>query len=73
MAKKIAIKIYYDEITGEVNKVDCTKRFEEEGVLFRLEVLKESLTKKITPIDWKEEDMVAKSTVKNSDENLITH
>ena len=38
-----------------------------------LDVLKESLTKKITPIDWKEEDMVAKSTVKNSDENLIAH
>ena len=38
-----------------------------------LDVLKESLTKKITPIDWKEEDMVSKSTVKNSDENLIAH
>ncbi len=38
-----------------------------------IDVLKESLTKKITPIDWKEEDIVAKSTVKGTDENLITH
>ena len=38
-----------------------------------MEVLKESLTKKISPIDWKEEDIVTKSSVKTSDENLITH
>jgi len=38
-----------------------------------LEVLKEALTKKISPIDWKEEDIVAKSSVKSNDENLITH
>ena len=33
----------------------------------------EALTKKISPIDWKEEDIVAKSSVKTNDENLITH
>ena len=38
-----------------------------------MEVLKEALTKKITPIDWKEEDIVSKSPVKTNDENLITH
>ena len=38
-----------------------------------MDVLKESLSKKITPIDWKEEDMVAESTVKSNDGNLITH
>ncbi len=38
-----------------------------------MDVLKESLTKKITPIDWKEDEMVAKSPVKGTDENLITH
>ena len=38
-----------------------------------MEVLKESLTKKISPIDWKEEDIVTKSSVKTNDENLITH
>ena len=38
-----------------------------------MEVLKEALTKKISPIDWKEEDIVAKSPVKTNDENLITH
>ncbi len=38
-----------------------------------MEVLKEALTKKITPIEWKEEDLVAKGTVKGNDEKLITH
>ena len=42
MAKKIAIKIFYDEKTGEVEKVDCTKRFAEEGLLFRLDVLRDA-------------------------------
>ena len=43
MAKKIALKIYFDEYTGEVEKVDCTKRFEEEGPLFRIDVLKDAI------------------------------
>ena len=43
MAKKIAIKIFYDEMTGEVEKVDCTSRFAEEGPLFRLDVLKDAM------------------------------
>ena len=43
MAKKIAIKIFYDEYTGEVEKVDCTHRFAEEGLLFRLDVLKDAM------------------------------
>ena len=42
MARKIAIKIFYDEKTGEVEKVDCTKRFTEEGLLFRLDVLRDA-------------------------------
>ena len=43
MARKIAIRIYFDEYTGEVEKVDCTKRFEEEGPLFRIDVLKDAI------------------------------
>ena len=43
MAKKIALKIYFDENTGEVDKIDCTKRFSEEGALFRIDVLKDSI------------------------------
>ena len=43
MAKKIAIRIYFDEHTGEVNKIDSTKRFENEGPLFRIDVLKEAI------------------------------
>ena len=41
MAKKIALTIYFDENTGEVDKVDCTKRFSEEGPLFKLDVIKD--------------------------------
>ena len=43
MAKRIAIKIYYDEYSGEINKIDCTKRFAEEGPLFRMDILRESI------------------------------
>ena len=43
MARKIAIKIFYDEKTGEVEKVDCTQRFAEEGPLFRLDVLRDAI------------------------------
>ena len=43
MAKKIALTIYFDENTGEVDKVDCTKRFSEEWPLFRIDVLKDSI------------------------------
>ena len=43
MAKKIALTIYFDENTGEVDKVDCTKRFSEEGPLFRIDVLKDAI------------------------------
>ena len=43
MARKIAIKIFYDERTGEVEKVDCTQRFAEEGPLFRLDVLRDAM------------------------------
>ena len=43
MAKRIAIKIYYDEYSGEINKIDCTKRFAEEGPLFRMDILRDSI------------------------------
>ena len=43
MAKKIALTICFDEYTGEVEKVDCTKRFENEGPLFRIDVLREAI------------------------------
>ena len=41
--KKVAIRISYDELTGEVLTVDCSKRFLEEGSLFRLDVIKDSI------------------------------
>ncbi len=38
------------------------------------EVLKEALVKKITPIKWKEDDVVLKTTIKgSSDKNLVRH
>ena len=43
MAKKIALRIYFDDQTGEVEKIDCTKRFEEEGPLFRMDVIKDTI------------------------------
>ena len=43
MAKKVALRIYFDEHTGEVEKVACTKRFENEGPLFRIDVLKDAI------------------------------
>ena len=43
MAKRIALKVYFDEDTGEVEKIDCTKRFEDEGPLFRLDVIKDTI------------------------------
>ena len=43
MADKIALKVYFDEETGEIAKVDCTKRFAEEGALFRIDVLKDAI------------------------------
>ena len=43
MAKKIALRIYFDEHTGEVERVDCTKRFENEGPLFRIDVLRDAI------------------------------
>ena len=43
MAKKVAIKVYFDDQTGEIDKIDCTKRFEEEGPLFRMDVIKDTI------------------------------
>ena len=44
MAKKIAITIYFDDKTGEIEEIDCTKRFEEEGPLFRMDVIKDTIS-----------------------------
>ena len=43
MAKKVALKVYFDDQTGEVEKIDCTKRFEDEGPLFRMDVIKDTI------------------------------
>ena len=43
MARKIAMKIYFDENTGEVDQIECTKRFEHEGSLFKIDVLKDAI------------------------------
>ena len=44
MAKKIALTVYFDEHTGEVDEIQFTKRFAEEGPLFRIDVLKDTIT-----------------------------
>ena len=43
MAKKIALKIYFDDLTGEVDEVKMTNRFDDEGVLFKLDVINDSI------------------------------
>ena len=43
MAKKIALRVYFDDQTGEIDKIDCTKRFEDEGPLFRMDVIKDTI------------------------------
>ena len=43
MAKKIALRVYFDDETGEVDEIGATKRFEEEGPLFRMDVLKDAI------------------------------
>ena len=37
------MKVYFDEHSGEIDKIDCTKRFEEEGALFRIDVIKDAI------------------------------
>ena len=43
MAKKIALTVFFDDQTGEVDEVVSTKRFEEEGPLFRMDVIKDTM------------------------------
>ena len=43
MAKKIALRVYFDEETGEVDEIVSTKRFEDEGALFRMDVIKDTI------------------------------
>tara|TARA_Y100000034_G_C6598263_1_gene260161 strand:+ start:321 stop:524 length:204 start_codon:yes stop_codon:yes gene_type:complete len=43
MAKKIALTVYFDEHTGEVDEIKSTRRFADEGPLFRIDVLKDSI------------------------------
>jgi hypothetical protein len=43
MAKKIALRVYFDEETGEVDEINSTKRFEDEGALFRMDVIKDTI------------------------------
>ncbi len=41
MAKKVAFTVFYDEHTGELEAISPTKRFDNEGPLFRLDVIKD--------------------------------
>ena len=43
MSKKVALTVYFDEHSGEVDKIECTKRFESEGPLFRIDVIKDAI------------------------------
>ena len=41
MSKKLAFKIYIDDKSGEIESIQTTKRFAEEGPLFKLDVIKD--------------------------------
>ena len=43
MSKKIALRVYFDEETGEVDEIKSTRRFEDEGPLFRMDVIKDTI------------------------------
>ena len=43
MAKKLALRVYFDDETGDVDEIDSTKRFEDEGPLFRIDVIKDTI------------------------------
>ena len=43
MAKKIALRVYFDDETGEVDEIKSTQRFEDEGPLFRMDVIKDTI------------------------------
>ena len=44
MSKKIAVKIYYDEYSGEVTEIKGSKRFSDEGPLLRIDILKDCIS-----------------------------
>ena len=41
--QKIAFQVYFNEKTGEIERIYCTKRFTEEGALFKLDIIKETI------------------------------
>ena len=43
MAKKIALRVYFVDETGEVDEIKSTQRFEDEGPLFRMYVIKDTI------------------------------
>ena len=43
MAKKIALTVYFDDETGEIDEIASTRRFEDEGPLFRMDVIKDTI------------------------------
>ena len=43
MAKKLALRVYFDDETGEIDEIASTKRFEDEGPLFRIDVIKDTI------------------------------
>ena len=43
MAKKLGIKIYYDENSGEIIEIKRSRRMEQEGVLFQIKLMEESI------------------------------
>ncbi len=43
MAKKRAFTVYYNEKTEEVEGIELSKRFADEGVLFKMEIFQQAM------------------------------
>ncbi len=41
--KKLAIKIYYDDLTGDIECPEYSKRLDHEGRLFKMDILRNSI------------------------------
>ena len=55
MAKKLVLKIYIDEVSGELEDVEVSKRLMAEGPLFRMDVIKDVIVALDAIYDYEKE------------------
>lgn len=62
MKQKLGIKIYFDVETGEVCDIKPTIRFEQEGSLFKLDVLKDAIKALKVIYNYEKEQFIKEMT-----------